>query len=233
MVLATGSGFAANGDKVDASQDFLRRNMNLTVDPGNDFFTYANGGWLKRNPIPASESKWGIGHLVQDELYARLRRINESAAAQVNAPGSDLRKIGDFWTTATNTIKAEQLGLGPLRNELQQIARMLKLLGQSDGEAKSAANEIMKFETALAKASRKLEDLRDPQRNYNKMSPAELSEKHTPAIRWNERLLNLGLKTDAIIVGQPEFFDALQKLLGDTPVSVQRDYLRFHLISEY
>ena len=307
MALAIGSGFAASGDKVDAAQDFLCRNMNPTVDPGNDFFNYANGGWLKRNPIPASEAIWGIGHLVRDELYARLRRINENAAGQINAPGSELQKIGDFWTTATNTVKAEQLGLSPLRKELQQIAliqsiedvldtcfafqpigvttffgfsvsqdekqsdvmsihvsqdglglperdfyfneekgvakirkeyvshiaRMLKLLGQSDRDAKLTATEIMKFETALAKASRKLEDLRDPQRNYNKMSPAELSEKHTPAIRWNERLLNMGLKADAIIVGQPEFFDALQKLLGETPVSVQRDYLRFHLVSEY
>src|SRR5690348_10474688 len=64
-----------------AREDFLRANMDTTVDPGVDFFQYANGGWLKRNPIPASESNWGIGNVVREELYTNLRKINEDAAA--------------------------------------------------------------------------------------------------------------------------------------------------------
>jgi putative endopeptidase len=287
--------------------DWLRANMDASVHPGDDFFAYANGAWLRRHPIPASESRWGIGEVVREELYTRLRQINERAAASLNPPGSEGRKIGDFWTTAMDAAKAERLGLNPLRADLQRIdsiqnaqdvlevcfalqplgvttffgfsvgqdekhsdvmsvhlaqdglglperdfyfnpekgvahirqayvahlTRTLRLLGRPGAEAKSAAARIMEFETALARASRKLEDLRDPERNYNKMSPAELTHKHTPAIVWSDRLRGLGLQAEDVIVGQPEFFDALEGLLKATPIPVLQDYLRFHLVSEF
>jgi putative endopeptidase len=288
-------------------EDILRRNMDPAVQPGNDFFAYANAGWLRRNPIPASESRWGIGEVVREELYTRLRQINERAAGTANPPGSEQRRIGDFWTTAMDAAKAERLGIQPLQTELQRVAaiqnaagvvdtcfawqplgvttflglsvgqdekqsdvmavhlsqdglglperdfyfneekgvakirteyvahirRVLKLLGRAEAEAKSAATRVMDFETALAKASRKLEDLRDPERNYNKMPPAELMRKHTPGINWNERLLARGLRVETVIVGQPEFFTALEELLKGTPIPVLQDYLRFHLVSEF
>src|SRR5262249_31753636 len=113
------------------------------------------------------------------------------------------------------------------------VARVLKLLGRPEPEARSAATEFMAFETALARASRKLEDLRDPVRNYNKMSPGELTTKHTPGILWANRLKVWKLDADEIIVGQPEFFSALEDLLQKAPVAVLRDYLRFHLVSEF
>ena len=288
-------------------EDLLRRNMDPSVHPGDDFFAYANAGWLRRNPIPASESRWGIGEAVREELYSRLRQINERAAADTNAPGSEQRRIGDFWTTAMDAAKASRLGLSPLRAELQRIdtiqnagavvdtcfswqplgvttlfglsvgqdekqsdlmavhlsqdglglperdfyfneekgvvkirveyvahiKRTLKLLGRTETEAKAAAARVMEFETALAKASRKLEDLRDPERNYNKLSLAELTRKHTPSIAWNDRLRGMGLRADTVIVGQPEFFTALEGLLNATPLPVLQDYLRFHLVSEF
>jgi putative endopeptidase len=62
------------------------------------------------------------------------------------------------------------------------LARTLELLGRDAGAARSAAAGVMAFETALAKASRSLEDLRDPQANYNSMSPAEVTSRHTPSI---------------------------------------------------
>lgn len=60
--------------------DAVAVNVDSTVNPAQDFFDYANGGWIKRNPIPAEYSSWGIGNLVQEELYKRLRTINEKAA---------------------------------------------------------------------------------------------------------------------------------------------------------
>src|SRR5712671_4926090 len=90
--------------------DFLAANIDPTVNPGQDFFTYANGGWLKRNPIPNTESAWGIGNVVREQLYLNLRSINEQAAGASAPPGSDQQKIGDFWATAMDTAKAEQLG---------------------------------------------------------------------------------------------------------------------------
>ena len=59
--------------------DILLTNIDKTVKPGDDFFLYANGGWIKRTPIPAAESGWGIGNLVQDDIYNKLKKINEAA----------------------------------------------------------------------------------------------------------------------------------------------------------
>lgn len=287
-------------------EDFLRANMDDTVNPGEDFFSYANGAWLKAHPIPASEAGWGIGNVVREELYVNLRKINEDSAKANAAAGTDQQKIGDFWTTAMDTDQAEKLGLSPLKAELDHIAaiksvsdaidaafalrplgvgaffgfsvaqddknsdemavhltqdglglpdrdyyfnpeagvaktrteyvahlgRMLKLIGQGD-EAEKAATDIMAFETALAKASRKLEDLRDPQRNYNKMSLADVTGKHTPSIAWSAKLAAWNLKPSYVIVGQPEFFTALEAVLKKTPVPVLQNYLRFHLVSAY
>src|SRR5512141_2731404 len=127
LVLAAGSALA--GPK---SQDFLASQLDTSVDPGVDFFQYANGGWLKAHPIPASEASWGIGNEVDDELYARLRTISESAAAQKSVPGSDQQKIGDFWATATDVAQADRLGLHPLDGELARIDAITSPAGVLD-----------------------------------------------------------------------------------------------------
>jgi putative endopeptidase len=310
-LLILGSGIANSTAQSPAPQsapsDFLAANMDPSVDPGKDFFDYANGGWLARNPIPASESGWGIGNLVDEELYTKLRAVNEQAAKARPRAGIEQQQIGDFWIAAMDEPRADALGLTPLNSQLALIdsiktvtdvidvsfalrpvgvqtfcdvsvdqdekqsdvmsvhlgqgglglpdrdfyfnsekgiaqirkeyvahlARMLKLMGRSDQDSLKAANDLMKFETALAKASRKLEDLRDPEKNYNKMSPENLTGKHTPLIVWDRRLAAMSLHPDYVIVGQPEFFTALNRLLGKTPVPVLKDYLRVRLVSDY
>ena len=305
--LAFVAGNACAADVTAPPQDFLAAHLDPSVDPGVDFFQYANGGWLKAHPIPASEAGWGIGNEVDDELYARLRGISESTAAAPQAPGSDQQKIGDFWATAMDVAKADTLGVHPLDGELaridaihsanevvdtvfafkpigvsglfrigvgqddkdsatmavqirqgglglperdfyfnpeagvakiraayvEHIARTFALLGRDPAAAKDAATKVMAFETALAQASRKLEDLRDPEKNYNKMTPAELTANYTPSIDWTARLAAWNLHPSYVIVGQPEFLAAEDKLLGQTPLPVLQDYLRYHLVDAY
>jgi putative endopeptidase len=128
----------------------------------------------------------------------------------------------------------EEKGVAHIREEyVAHVARTLQLLGRAEDDARAAATRLMSFETAMATASRKLEDLRDPERNYHKMTPAELTQQHTPSIGWAERLRGWALRPDYVIVGQPEFFSALDSLLKATPVPVLQDYLRFHLVSDY
>jgi putative endopeptidase len=281
--------------------------MNRTVDAGQDFFEYANGTWLAQNPIPATEGLWGVGSLVQEQLYASLRAINEHAASTAAPAGSDLQKIADFWTTAMDTARANTLGTRPLERELAliaqirsahealdvaftltpldinvlfsievsqdeknssamavhlsqgglglpdrdfyfnpergvartrqeyraHVARTLALLGESAAAARHAADGVMSFETALAKASRKLEDLNDPEKNYHRLTPAEVTSQYTPSIAWGARLASWNVHPDFVIVGQPEFFTALEQELRHTAVPVLRDYLRVHLIDAY
>lgn len=95
--------------------------MDFSVDPGADFFEYANGAWLKKHPIPPSESGWGIGNAVQEDVYATLRKIDEGAAKAGGATGSDEQKVGDFWATAMDEAKAEKLGVTPLKPTLDRI----------------------------------------------------------------------------------------------------------------
>lgn len=290
-----------------ARVDFLRANMDTSVDPGVDFFEYANGGWLKAHPIPPSESAWGIGNAVDEQLRTTLRTINENAAAGAHPRGSDQQKIGDFWTTAMDTALADRLGVQPLAPELARIdaardldailaqafamtpigvrsffrfgiyqdekdsaamavhlsqgglglperdfyfnpeagvvrirdeyvahlARTLQLLGRDEAGAKAAAAKVMAFETALARASRTREALRDPQRNYNTLALDAVTATLTPTIAWGEPLAAWKLQPQSVIVGQPEFFTALDGLLRTTPVPVLQDYLRVRLLDRY
>lgn len=122
IVLALSASVALTCSAAPPEPDFLAANIDRSVDPGKDFFQYANGSWLKQHPIPSSESSSSIAKAVQEQLYVNLRKINEDAAAAPQAPASDRQKIGDFWTTAMDTAKAEQLGITPLAPELARIA---------------------------------------------------------------------------------------------------------------
>lgn len=111
---------ARSGDK----PDLLHAALDTTVAPGDDFFTYANGTWLKNNPIPASESNSGIGIEVQKEVYGRLRQTSVEAAAAKAPAGSNQQKIGDFWSVGLDSVKADKLGVAPIKPELDRIAAM-------------------------------------------------------------------------------------------------------------
>ena len=55
---------SANLDSSQNKADVLRVNMDTSVNPSDDFFMYANGGWIKTNPIPPDQGSWSIGNLV-------------------------------------------------------------------------------------------------------------------------------------------------------------------------
>ena len=110
-----------NGGTIAEKQDILAANLDTSINPGDDFFAYANGGWIKKNPIPADQSSWGIGGLVVEENRKRLREIAENAV-KANAPdGTDQQKIGTFWTVAMDSTKIEQDGIKPLQPYLDKI----------------------------------------------------------------------------------------------------------------
>jgi putative endopeptidase len=111
------------------------------------------------------------------------------------------------------------------------VARTLGLLGDSPEAAKSAADRIMALETKLATASRTPVQLRDPLANYNPMTVAALNEM-TPAFDWNSFMSTLGVSgVPSVIIGQPEFFKALNTALTDTPVEDWKAYLRWRLVN--
>jgi len=104
--------------------NFLREDIDSSVSPREDFFQYANGAWLKRNPIPAQASSWGIGNVVAAELDSRLRRISEDAAAGKAPKGSLKQLVGDFWYTGMDSVTIQRKGLTPLQPDFDRIDRI-------------------------------------------------------------------------------------------------------------
>ena len=112
------------------------------------------------------------------------------------------------------------------------IARMLELAGDEPSAAKAAAETIMALETKLAKASRTLVERRDPEKNYNKFERLALKQV-APGFDWDGYLTGIAFPTAerTVIIGQPEFFAALDALTASEPIETWRQYLRWRLLS--
>jgi putative endopeptidase len=291
-----------------AANDVIFKNLDTTVKPGDDFFQYANGGWLKKNPIPPAYSSWGIGNVVEEELRDRLKKINVEALT-ANAPkGSNTQKIGDFYFSGMDTLNIEKEGLDPLKAEFSRIDEikdikslvdefahlqtigvespiaagvgqdsknsdknmlqlyqggiglpsrdyyfntdphsveirtdyqqkhlpiLYKLSGLSSGAAIAASQKTYALEKFLADSSRKLEDLRDPYHNYNKM-PLSGLDKLAPAIDWKGTFEKMDYKNvDSVIIGQPEYYRALNKALKLFTIDDWKNYLRKNMLTAY
>ncbi|MDQ2720003.1 MAG: M13 family metallopeptidase [Bacteroidota bacterium] len=299
--------FSCTNKTTETSKDVFAANIDTATNPAQDYFSYANGKWIKDNPIPNEESSWGIANLVVNENLQRLRNISEQAAKDNGAKGSASQKIGDFWTAAMDSAKIEQqgtkylqpyfekintitdlpsfvsvvseldkIGVNALFNDyvaqddknseamsfkldqgglglpereyyfntdssttnirkayVNHIAKMLVLQGQDSTSSAQSATNILTMETKLAKASRKLADLRDPYANYHKMAIADLN-KLSSSIDWKNLLKNIGVtKIDSVIVGQPEFFKSLNDVLKITSINDWKNYLRYRTLSSF
>jgi putative endopeptidase len=303
LVAASLNLISCNKKEVELS-DPLVTNRDTLVNPADDFFKYANGGWFKNNPIPSTEQSNGIFRTIADTINNQIKQICEKSAQDESAEkGSNKQKIGDFYASGMDSITINKAGISPLKSEfanidaikdvpslvtsiahlhtigaspafsfylgqddkistkyalflgqgglglgnrdyyfntdeqtvkirteyVKHLQAMLKLIGQNE----AGATSIMKLETDLAKASRKLEDLRDPIKNYNKMTVASLG-KITPNINWNSMFPVLGVvKADSVIVGQPEFYKALNTFVKSYSIEDWKTYLKWDLVNSY
>ncbi len=96
--------------------------LDTTVSPGDDFFMYANGGWLKKNPIPPTETGYGSFNELKDRNQVILHNILiEAAADKAAVKGSNKQKIGDFFATAMDSARLNKEGIKPLQPYLKNI----------------------------------------------------------------------------------------------------------------
>jgi len=99
-----------------------KSNFDTSVRPQDDFYQYVNGTWLDETEMPVDKSRYGSFAILGDENQVRLREIIEDAASQENkTSGSEVQKVGDFYTSFMDSAKIEGLGLQPLEEELQLI----------------------------------------------------------------------------------------------------------------
>lgn len=116
------------------------------------------------------------------------------------------------------------------REYLGHLRRMFRLLGESVPAASHAASRVLRLETAMASASRSQTALRDVEKNYHKMSLSKLRAL-TPALRWGTYLAERGARRlPSLIVGQPEFFAALERLLRRHSLDDWKTYFRWHVL---
>ncbi len=281
------------------------KDMDTSVKPQDDFYTYANGGWLKRNPIPPEESRWGSFNALIEKNNDALRQVAEKAEkTPANPSAPEVQKVGDYYASGMNEKAINAAKAKPLQDELKKIdaikdrndllkeiahmhevgipaffvftsgqdaknsamvigqciqgglgmpdrdyytkdddaskklreqyvahvTKMLTLLGQPTKTAAENAQKIMALETSLAKPARTRVERRDPQKNYNKMSQAELQQL-MPDWNWADYFKEINLADPGDInVGQPEFFKAANKVFAETPLDDWKTYLRWQLI---
>jgi putative endopeptidase len=103
---------------------FDRAFIDTRADPCRDFFEYANGAWLRSQPIPADRETWGVDQEIEQRNLEILRRVLEHAAAQPGPPGSIAQQIGDFYASAMDETAIERAGIEPLRAELDEVATL-------------------------------------------------------------------------------------------------------------
>ncbi|MGA8302315.1 MAG: M13 family metallopeptidase [Thermoplasmata archaeon] len=114
----------------------------------------------------------------------------------------------------------------------RHILGVLTSAGESPARARDSMAVVLSIETALARASRKRVDLRDPHKNYHRFTPKELIRRY-PRLRWAEYFRSRGIsRLSSVVVGQPEFFDAVNRLLGTVSLRDWKTYLRWHLLHD-
>ncbi len=97
---------------------FDPKNMDTSVKPSEDFYLYANGGWIKRNPIPPEFSRWGAFNQLAEQNNDALHTIAEKAAG-AKAAEVDLQKVGDFYASGMNEQAVDAAKAQPLAEEFE------------------------------------------------------------------------------------------------------------------
>ena len=97
-------------------------NLDRSVSACTDFYQFANGGWIKRNPIPAAYSRWGSFDQLQEGNQSNLLTILRAAEANGDGQASaDIRKLGTFYSSCMDSAGAERAGFQPIKSDLDRI----------------------------------------------------------------------------------------------------------------
>lgn len=297
--------FASCKNNSNQQSYFDTAGMDTGIHPGDNFFMYANGTWIKNSVIPDDQSGWGSFYTLYDENLKKMRTILDELSAKTDhKAGSNEQKVGDFYASGMDTAAIEKAGYDPLKPMLAKIdavkdyKELISLLTSSyaegDGaligiyvgadERNSAKNilslyqtgitlpekdyytktdaptlekrqklvehitnlfvltgidktvaaqqaaAVLKLETAIAASHLAPVELRDPIKNYNKMSVSDL-EKIAPNISWTTSLAAMGIQTDSINVAQPAYYKTLSTLLASQPMDVWKSKVKFDYIS--
>ncbi len=145
--------------------------------------------------------------------------------AQIYQTGIGLPDRDYYFKSDSSTVAIQ-------KSYKKYLATLFQQIGSDAKEAEKNANLVYDIDKQLAVSHKTKVELRDVQANYNKLAVADLA-KRNPNIDWNTFLNNLGAKTDSINVGQPAYYDALNKLLKTIPINNWKIYLKANSLERY
>src|ERR1700729_3297760 len=122
LALLAAAGCKNKSDDQQRTVFFDKSGMDTTVKPGDNFFMYVNGKWLKNTKIPASETGWGTFYTLRDINEAHIHEILDYAAAHDDTANSIDQKVGDLYKSGMDTVAIEKLGYDPVKPQLAKIA---------------------------------------------------------------------------------------------------------------
>ena len=107
-----------------------KSDMDLTIKAGDNFYDFAGGNWIKNNPVPAKETRWGSFNVLRDFNINAVRTLVATAADNKKAaPGSIEKRVGDFYASGMDSIAIEKAGASPVKTELAKIKSVNSLAG--------------------------------------------------------------------------------------------------------
>ena len=121
-LLLTGGSFAQELNTASPDFKFIdKKNMDMSVRPGDDFFRYANGAWLKNTPIPGDKTRWGSFDELRDRTNKSVHTLLEEVSQGNPSIGSKEYNVANFYKSGMNTKAVNALGLKAIQPELAMI----------------------------------------------------------------------------------------------------------------
>ena len=296
LLISTSTAFAQQGS---LSSGIDKQNMDLTIKPGDDFYRYAAGNWMKTHPLDAEHTENGAFTDLYEESQKRIQGLILEFANHPQAKGTLGQKIGSLYNLMMDSVRLNKEGWAPIKPTLDRInaiksraeyqlvtaqldlmgagtqmygvgvdadlkdaehnlvsvgqgglglgtrdyylnddeqtvkvrnayktflQKLFQMVGYDEATAAKKMEAVMAIETRIAKASYSQVELRDIDKNYHKMSYAQLCSEF-PGIDWGNTFLQQGFPAfDYVDVGQPESIHEVEKILAEASLDDLKSY---------
>ena len=121
---------AADAQAPAAAQDAVhgvnKADMDMSVRPGDDFYQYAGGGWLKANPMKPEYSSYGVFNDLAETNRKQIRELFENLSKEKHAFGSVGQKVADLYNMAMDSVRLNKEGAAPLQKDLDKVKAFSK-----------------------------------------------------------------------------------------------------------